>query len=82
MNQGIFEMGLSVETTSVYLLCCGLSDSDTIISTKNLLKIWNSTEDALSEGLRQLGQRNILVKILSEMDGNDIYKLTDISRWK
>jgi len=39
MSQKIFNIGLSVETVSVYLLCCSLADADTVISTKSLLEI-------------------------------------------
>lgn len=82
MSRNIFNMGLSVETVSVYLLCCGLADSDTVISTKNLLGIWNSTGEALLEGLSNLEKRNIILKIISDQERNNIYKLTDDKNWK
>ncbi|MGD8449339.1 MAG: hypothetical protein PVF36_08915, partial [Desulfobacterales bacterium] len=52
MNQKIFKMGLSVETVSVYLMCCSLADTDTTISTKKLSEIWNGTRASLIEGLK------------------------------
>ena len=51
MNQKIFNVGLSVETVSVYLICCNLSDNDMAISTKNLSSMWNGAEALLLEGL-------------------------------
>jgi hypothetical protein len=82
MNQKIFDIGLSVETVSVYLICCNLSDNDTAISTKNLSSMWNGAEALLLEGLKDLEEQNILQKILSDREGNDIYKLLDVKRWK
>jgi hypothetical protein len=81
MNQKIFDLGLSVETVSAYLLCCSLFDSDTVISTKNLLGIWNSTETALNQGLDELLERNILRRIISESEGNAVYSLNEATEW-
>ena len=82
MNQEIFSTGLDVETISLYLLCCGLADSDTAISVKNLLPVWNSSEAALNNGLDELENRNILARLLWDQEGNHIYRLTDLKDWK
>ena len=63
MNQEIFTLDLPVETVSVYLICCNLSDNNTVISTKNLSSMWNGTETLLIEGLKDLEERNILRNI-------------------
>jgi hypothetical protein len=82
MNQKIFKMGLSVETVSVYLMCCSLADTDTTISTKKLSEMWNSTQASLLEGLKNLETRNILRRIISDRAGNTVYKLSDVKNWK
>jgi len=82
MNQDIFKLGLSVETISVYLLCCGLTDQGTVISTKNLLGIWNDSQEALYEGIKNLEERNILLKIISDGEDKNVYKLTDTKSWE
>jgi len=82
MNQKIFELGLSVETVSVYLMCCSLADTDTTISTKKLSEMWNSTRASLLEGLKDLETRNILRRIISDRAGNNVYKLLDVKNWK
>lgn len=82
MNQEIFKLGLSVETISVYLLCCGLADEGAVISTKNLLGVWNGSPTALYEGIKNLEERNILLNILSDGENKNIYKLTDHKNWK
>ena len=82
MNQKIFEMGFSVETVSVYLLCCSLGDSGARISVKNLRGVWNSTEDDLNKGLNALEDRNILIRTLSDQEGNIFYRLSELEDWK
>lgn len=82
MNQEIFRLGLSVETISVYLLCCGFSDNGAVISTRNLLGVWNSTNEALFHGLKELEKRNILLKIISGGEDKSVYKLTENKSWK
>ena len=81
MNQEIFNLDLSVETVSVYLICCNLSDNNTVISTKNLSSMWNGTEALLIEGLKDLEERNILRKIISDREEKNIYQLSDIKDW-
>jgi len=81
MNQKIFNLDLSVETVSVYLICCNLSDNNTVISTKNLSSMWNGTETLLIEGLKDLEERNILRKIISDGEEKNIYQLSDIKDW-
>ena len=82
MNQEIFNLDLSVETVSVYLICCNLSDNNTAISTKNLSSMWNGIEALLIEGLKDLEERNILRKIISDGEEKNIYQLSDIKDWK
>jgi hypothetical protein len=82
MNQKIFNMGLPVETVSLYLLCCGLADAGSTISKKNILQIWNSSEEKLKGSLLVLEEKNILLKILSDGKENDVYKLVDVKHWR
>ncbi len=82
INQNIFRIGLSVETISVYLLCCGFYDNETVISTKNLLGVWNGTKEALFEAIKELENRNILLKIISGGEDKNVYKLTENKSWK
>ncbi len=82
MNQKIFHLGLSTETVSLYLLCCGLADSGATISTKNLLEIWNATPEAMHDSFLELENRRIVLKIISDGKAHHIYKLTDDHDWK
>ena len=82
MNQEIFTLDLPVETVSVYLICCNFLDNNTVISTKNLSSMWNGTETLLIEGLKDLEERNILRKIISDGEEKNIYQLSDVKDWK
>ena len=82
MSQMIFNMGLPVETVSLYLLCCGLYDAGTAISTQNLSEVWNGTEDALAEGLKELQTRNILRQVLSDRKETAVYRLIADTDWQ
>lgn len=81
MNQRIFQVGLSTEAVSAYLLCCSLADEGKIISLKNLLSIWNSTRTSLATSLEALEEKKIVQKMLTDLDGNAIYELTDVHAW-
>ncbi|MBW1698712.1 MAG: hypothetical protein JRK26_18155 [Deltaproteobacteria bacterium] len=81
MNQEIFNIGLSTEAISVYLLCCSLEDEGKAVSMENLMDIWNSTKQALIQSLDDLEQRNILRKTISDMADNIVYQLTDVHTW-
>ena len=84
-RQKIFESGLPVETISLYLLCQGLHEAERTISTKNLLGIWNASISELAENLDFLCGKNILKKILSDLESekNAVYRLTvDANKWK
>ena len=81
MSQKIFKMGFSVTAVSVYLLCCGLTDSGAPVSTKNLSEIWNGTGEELLLGLKQLEKNGILQCILSDHQRKTVYKLVNAQDW-
>ncbi|MBW2252604.1 MAG: hypothetical protein JRF60_18765 [Deltaproteobacteria bacterium] len=82
MDQKIFNIGLSMETVSLYLLCCGLSDAGSTISKKNILEIWNGGEEELRDCLQTLEEKNIILRILSDGEEHDVYKLVGVEQWK
>jgi hypothetical protein len=44
--------------------------------------MWNGTEALLIEGLKDLEERHILRKIISDREEKNIYQLTDVKDWK
>ena len=81
MQQKIFDLELPVETVSLYLLCCALTDADTPISTRNLLAKWHAGQKALERGVETLVARNILSRHLADQQGNAVYRLADPDQW-
>ena len=82
MSQKIFSLNLSTETISVYLMCCGLTDAGSSLSTAHMLEIWNGSAQALRAGLEKLEKMNIIKKIISDQDSRDIYRLTNTAAWE
>jgi hypothetical protein len=82
MNQAIFNLGLPVETISVYLLACGLVDAGKPVTTRNLGDVWNGTPESLDQGLRDLEERNIVARIISDGEDQAAYRLKAVHRWK
>jgi hypothetical protein len=44
--------------------------------------MWNGTEALLIESLKDLEERNILRKIISDGEEKNIYQLSDVKDWK
>lgn len=82
MSQKIFNLDLSTETISVYLMCCGLTDAGSTLSNANMLEIWNGSKAELEEGLRTLEEKKIVKKIISDQDKTDIFILTNAAEWE
>lgn len=82
MDQLIFQIKLPVETISVYLLCCSLVDTGQTISIANLRTLWSKSEKSLSAGIEELTRRKILSRILSDLQGQTIYRLLDAGKWR
>lgn len=82
MSQNIFKQGLSVEAVSVYLLCCSLAQAGTPLSTRHLMQVWNSTEEALHASLNILEKRNIVSKIISDRQQSHVYRINEEHHWR
>lgn len=78
MDQKIFELGLSVETVSVYLLCTGLAESDTELKFDNLSAAWNGKEETLKSCLTELEKLNIIAKD----NDNNVNEILNAAMWQ
>lgn len=78
MDQKIFELGLSVEVVSVYLLCVGLAESDVELIFTRLVSVWNGTEKDLIDGLSELENYSIIEKDAE----NNVIQLYSSAMWK
>lgn len=78
MNQQIFQLGLTVETISAYLLCCALADEGRPLTRSDLLQVWTASPEALDRALAQLVGR----AILEPADRQGAYRLLPASAWR
>ncbi len=77
MEQKIFNLGLSVETVSVYLLCCAIADLGLPVTMEALESRWNAKPEDLQEGLTTLEKMAIVVR-----SDPQVYLLNNVSAWK
>ena len=82
MDQRIFSLDLPVEAVSLYLLCCGLVDGGATVSAKNINGMWNGSREELINAHQVLETANIVVKILSDGEGHDVYRVMDADQWQ
>ncbi len=63
MDREIFQMSLSVEAVSAYILIDELTASGVRpIGASEVAAVWNSTEEALGQALDELTRRQVLAR--------------------
>ncbi|WP_457571730.1 hypothetical protein [Desulfovulcanus sp.] len=75
MDNKIFELGLSVEATSLYLLLDALIAADTPLNLENVHSRWNATEEMLSKSIAELQMNGVI-----QVNGQD-FVLNPVSNW-
>ena len=81
MDRKIFNLNLSVEATSAYILICNLAESGTPITIESAGTFWNDKPEALISALEELERYRVIVEAL---DANQMrqYYLNSSDRWK
>lgn len=77
MDQRIFNQGLSVEATSLYLLLSALSDQGTPLTLERVRPIWNAPEESLSTSFTELNGRGI-----AQQDETGAWHLNPAPQWR
>jgi hypothetical protein len=80
-EQQIFNLGLGVETVSLYLLCCGLADAGQPLCLETIAPAWNLDRKALIANLDILISRGILTADGEPADIATRFQLRPASRW-
>ena len=60
MDQRIFQIGLSVEATSLYLLMDSLGDGGLVLNRDTVARFWNAEPRQLDLAARELRARGIM----------------------
>jgi hypothetical protein len=80
-EQRIFNLGLGVETISLYLLCCGLADAGQPLSLATITPAWNLDRSALITNLDVLIRHGILAADGVPDDAATLFRLRPANRW-
>ena len=77
MNRRIFQLDLSVEAVSLYLLCCALAETGQPVAADRVAGAWNGTPSDLRRAASELQSRAIV-----EPAPSGGYRVNPESRWR
>lgn len=77
METRIFELGLSVEAVSLYILLDHFEESMDRVTRDILLTKWNSTEEMLEKSLQELELQGVVT-----LNDQGVVHSTPAGRWK
>jgi hypothetical protein len=60
MDRAIFDLGTSVEATSLYILLCALMDGEQAPTLENALAKWTGSEESMLAAAEELISRCVL----------------------
>ncbi|HEC31775.1 MAG TPA: hypothetical protein ENI41_04710 [Deltaproteobacteria bacterium] len=60
MEREIFNLQLSVEATSAYILMCSLQEKGKILTDETISPYWQGTDEQLKTAIVELKERNII----------------------
>jgi hypothetical protein len=60
MDRAIFNLGTSVEATSLYILLCALLDQGELLTLGRAAVQWNGTGEELKKAAEELAERGVL----------------------
>ncbi|SDN46576.1 hypothetical protein [Desulfonauticus submarinus] len=67
MNQKIFELGLSVDATSLYLILEALISENQALNMENIVPRWLAGEKKLSQSIQELKAHKIIDELESHL---------------
>ena len=76
MDQRIFELNLSVEATSLYLLAVSLSDGGALLDRENISRFWNGTEAQF-----ELAWAELLRRRVTEQTSEGVLSIRPFGEW-
>ncbi len=82
IEREIFNAGLSVETISLYLLCCGLLDAGASPTLDLLRSRWNASEQKFQESLDELLAKKILFRSGADGAERTEFRPMACSEWR
>jgi hypothetical protein len=77
MERSIFDLGLSVEAVSLYILLDHFEESLGRVTREILLTKWNSSHEMFEKSLQELEMQGVVT-----MDNQGAVQSTSVSQWK
>jgi len=81
MDRAIFDLRISVEATSAYILICSLMDEGHFPSLTQMRSLWNGNDDSLQAALGELMERQVLVA-RGELFEDSPVSVNPADKWK
>ena len=60
MEREIFNLQLSIEATSAYILMCSLQEKGKILTIKTISPYWQGTDEELKAAISELKEYNVI----------------------
>ena len=64
MDRAIFDLKISVEATSLYILLCALMDAGEDPTLENASSKWTGTQESLEQAARELIERGVIAGLV------------------
>jgi hypothetical protein len=81
MDRAIFNLKISIEATSAYLLLCALLDEARPSSMAEIRSLWNGAPESLERALEELLQRRVIERTLLGTDDHR-YRVRPSREWR
>ena len=81
MDRSIFDLKMSVEATSLYILICSLMDEGTLPTVGSVRSQWSGSEEALTSAADELVRHGVLEPPTLQ-DEASVLKIRAAASWK
>jgi hypothetical protein len=81
MDRAIFDLKVSVEATSAYILICSLLDGGHHPDLDKIRSLWNGSEQSLQAAISELMERQVLQNC-SELSSDTAVAANPADKWR
>ena len=81
MDRTIFDLKISIEATSLYILLCALMDGGQAPTLENAIRKWTGTEESLLTAARELIRRCVITSAADPIPKDLHLHPTTRDRW-
>lgn len=81
MDRAIFDLKISVEATSAYILICSLMDQGHSPALQTIRSLWNGNDESLMAALQELTEKQVL-EVPEELTEESQVSVNPADTWK